>query len=115
MEYLKSKVKATDSGEPAVGAEAPEKEPVKKQIAKKEFFTVKMRGFPCQSKKKDIRKFLEPLKPDSIRLPPKVKGVAYVGFASEKDWKNALNKNRSFHGENETISVSRHSNNCLFF
>jgi len=105
LEYLKSKVKATDGGEPAASAEAPQKEPVKKQIAKKEFFTVKMRGFPCQSKKKDIRKFLEPLKPDSIRLPPKVKGVAYVGFASEKDWKNALNKNRSFHGENGKFSV----------
>jgi multiple RNA-binding domain-containing protein 1 len=113
LDYLKSKVKATDGGEPA--AEAPVKEPVKKQIVKKEFFTVKMRGFPCQSKKKDIRKFLEPLKPDSIRLPPKVKGVAYVGFASEKEWKNALNKNRSFHGENQQISVLRRSNNCLFF
>lgn len=63
-----------------------------------EFFTVKVRGFPCQAKKKDIRQFFAPQKPDSIRLPPKVKGVAYVGFTTEIEWKRALNKNRSFHG-----------------
>ena len=70
----------------------------KKEKAVKEFFTLKTRGFSCQVKKKDIRDFFAPLKPDSIRLPPKVKGVAYVGFASEKDWKKALDKHRSFHG-----------------
>ena len=64
------------------------------------YFTLKIRGFPCQVKKKDIREFFSPLKPDSIRLPPKVKGVAYIGFASEKEWKKALDKHRSVYGMN---------------
>lgn len=68
------------------------------KIMHSQFYTVKVRGFACQAKKKDIRQFFAGLKLDSVRLPPKVKGVAYVGFASEKAWKNALNKNRSFHG-----------------
>ena len=72
-----------------------------------EYFTVKVRGFPCQAKKKDIRQFFAPQKLDSIRLPPKVKGVAYVGLKTEIEWKRALNKNRSLHGMSPLNSYRR--------
>lgn len=101
-QYLKAKV---------VTAEGEEKAPPKPLTPKKEkvvteYFTLKARGFSCQAKKKDVRDFFAPLKPDSIRLPPKVKGVAYIGFASEKDWKKALDKHRSFHGKTCDHSLS---------
>lgn len=73
-------------------------EPLKKEKIKTEFFTLKVRGFPCKSSKKDIRDFFAPLKLDSIRLPPKVKGIAYIGLSSKKEWKKALDKHRSFYG-----------------
>ena len=80
----------------------------KKIKTKVEYFTVKVRGFPSQAKKKDIKQFFAPQKPDSIRLPPKIKGVAYLGFATEIEWKKALNKNRSFHGKsNSKFSFSQ--------
>lgn len=78
------------------------KKPEKKK-PEKEFLTLKARGFPCQIKKKDIRSFFSPLKPASIRLPPKVKGVAYVGFLTEKEFKKALDKHRSVYGNASTI------------
>ena len=89
LQYLKSKM---------VVAEGGEKAPLTEPVAKADFLTVKVRGFGFQSKKKDVKKFFNPLKLDSIRLPRKVKGVAYVGFSSEKDFKQAINKNRSFYG-----------------
>ena len=92
MQYLKSKVVA--------GEESSEK-PVnlsKKEKVNKNYLHLKVRGFSCQVKKKDIKEFFAPLKLDSIRLPPKVKGVAYIGFSSEKEMKKALNKHRSFYG-----------------
>ena len=74
------------------------KGPIQKEKVKTEYFTLKVRGFPCKSSKKDIRDFFAPLKLDSIRLPPKVKGIAYIGFSSKKEWKKALDKHRSFYG-----------------
>jgi len=71
---------------------------IKKEKVKTEYFTLKVRGFPCKSSKKDILDFFAPLIPDSIRLPPKVKGIAYIGFSSKKEWKKALDKHRSFYG-----------------
>jgi multiple RNA-binding domain-containing protein 1 len=61
-------------------------------------FTLKLRGLTYKSKKKDIKQFFHPTKPKSIRLCPKVKGIAYVGFVTEKDMKKALNKNKSILG-----------------
>jgi multiple RNA-binding domain-containing protein 1 len=97
VQYLKSKVVG--------GAECGDK-PVKlftkKEKAHQDYMHLKVRGFSCQVKKKDIKEFFAPLKLDSIRLPPKVKGVAYIGFSSEKDMKKALNKHRSFYGKNSS-------------
>lgn len=60
------------------------------------FFTVKVRGLGYNHKKKHIKQFFNPLKPKSIRVPPKIKGIAYVGFKSEQHMKKALLKNKSF-------------------
>lgn len=70
----------------------------RKEKVLKDYLHLKIRGFQCKIKKKDIKEFFAPLKPDSIRLPPKVKGIAYVGFLCHKEWKKALDKNRSFYG-----------------
>lgn len=63
------------------------------------FFTVKIRGLGYKHAKKDIKQFFRPLKPVSIRIPPKIKGIAYVGFKTERDMKKALVKNKSFLGK----------------
>ncbi|OAD52210.1 putative RNA-binding protein 19, partial [Eufriesea mexicana] len=60
------------------------------------FFTVKVRGLAYNHKKKDIKQFFRPLKPKSIRVPPKIKGIAYVGFKTEQHLRKALLKNKSF-------------------
>lgn len=70
-----------------------EKEP-KKQVVK--FFTVKIRGLGFNHKKKDLKQFFKPLIPKSIRVPQKIKGIAYVGFKTEKHMKQALSKHKSF-------------------
>ncbi|KAJ8675478.1 hypothetical protein QAD02_011264 [Eretmocerus hayati] len=60
------------------------------------FYTVKIRGLAFNHKKKDIKLFLKGMKPKSIRVPRGIKGIAYVGFKTEKLMKLALNKNKSF-------------------
>ncbi|CAL7941010.1 unnamed protein product [Xylocopa violacea] len=60
------------------------------------FFTVKLRGLAYNHKKKDIKLFFRPLKAKSIRVPSKIKGVAYVGFKTEQHLRKALLKNKSF-------------------
>ncbi|XP_031835387.2 putative RNA-binding protein 19 isoform X1 [Nomia melanderi] len=60
------------------------------------FFTVKLRGLGYNHKKKDIKQFFHPLKAKSIRVPRKIKGIAYVGFKTESHLRKALLKNKSF-------------------
>jgi len=91
LDYLKSKKTP----------KAPPKPPV-------DLFTVKITGLPYKSKKKDIKTLFAPTKPASVRLPPKIKGIAFAGFTTEKDMKIALNKNKSFCGEHQ-IQVFKHT------
>eukprot|EP00092_Neocalanus_flemingeri_P005693 GFUD01006132.1.p1 GENE.GFUD01006132.1~~GFUD01006132.1.p1 ORF type:complete len:823 (-),score=279.43 GFUD01006132.1:129-2597(-) len=91
LDYLKSKKTP----------KAPPKPPV-------DLFTVKITGLPYKSKKKDIKTLLAPLKPVSVRLPPKIKGIAFAGFTTEKEMKTALNKHKSFCGEHQ-IQVFKHT------
>lgn len=63
------------------------------------FFTVKISGLGYKHKKKDIKLFFCPLKPRSIRIPRKIKGIAYLGFKTESHMKKALLKNKSFLGK----------------
>jgi multiple RNA-binding domain-containing protein 1 len=81
----------------------PKTEKTIKQIQKNTLYTVKIRGIAFKHKKKDIKQFFSATKPKSIRLCPKVKGIAYVGFNTEKEMKQAINKNKSFLGKYFTI------------
>nr|XP_033342924.1 probable RNA-binding protein 19 [Megalopta genalis] len=60
------------------------------------FFTVKLHGLGYNHKKKDVKHFFHPLKAKSIRVPRKIKGIAYVGFKTEQQFRKAMLKNRSF-------------------
>jgi multiple RNA-binding domain-containing protein 1 len=68
------------------------------------FFTVKIQGLAYNHKKKDIKQFFKGFKAKSIRVPNKIKGIAYVGFKTERQMKLALNKNKSFLGIKFIIS-----------
>ena len=69
------------------------------------YYTVKLSGLPFKAKKKDVKSFFGTIKPKSIRVPQKIKGIAYAGFATEKEWKSALNKNKSFLGSSQILVV----------
>lgn len=79
-------------------------EKTRKVKEKIDFFTIKLKGLPYVCKKKDIKLFLKPLKPQSIRVPQKVHGIAYAGFKDPKIFKKALLKDKSFI-EGHQISV----------
>jgi len=72
----------------------------------KELFTVKVSNLPFKCKKRDLKSFFSPQKPASLRLPPKIKGIAFVGFLTEKEQKIALNKHKSFLGEHQVQVVT---------
>ncbi|CAN7944016.1 unnamed protein product [Ixodes pacificus] len=59
-------------------------------------FSLKVSGLPYKCKKKQIKDFFKPVKVASLRVPPRIKGIAYLGFKTEKEMKQALNKHRSF-------------------
>lgn len=59
-------------------------------------FTVKVKGLPYKIKKRQLKDFFMPIKPISLRLVPKVKGIAYVSFENDNDLKQALVKHRGF-------------------
>ncbi|KAK9877154.1 hypothetical protein WA026_016897 [Henosepilachna vigintioctopunctata] len=79
----------------------------KKVKEKVNFFTVKLKGLPYNCKKKDLKQFFKPLKLQSIRIPPKIHGIAYVGFKDEKKFDKALFKDKSFISGHQ-ISVMRY-------
>ena len=88
LDYLKSKTV--------------KKEKVRKDV---ELFTVKISGLPYKCKKKDIKVLFANLKPKSVRVPPKIRGIAFAGFATEKEQKQALVKNKSFIGQSQVLVV----------
>lgn len=70
-------------------------------------FTIKVRGLGYKHVKKHIKQLFRPLKPTSIRIPPKIKGIAYVGFKKEQTMKKALMKNKSFLGKRKVNDDSK--------
>lgn len=77
------------------------------KLSKEEkYYNVLLSNLPYKFKKKDIKNFLSPLKLPSIRMPRNKHGVAYVGFKSEKERNQALNKHKSL-WEGHQISVSK--------
>lgn len=99
MDYMKSlksnKIESTDfypDGTPRVRRQKMEKK-------KKEFvdlFTLKISDVPYAVKKLDVLNFFKPIKPDSVRLPRNKRGFCFVGFKQMKEFKGALQKDRSF-------------------
>ncbi|XP_065353915.1 probable RNA-binding protein 19 [Cloeon dipterum] len=91
LEYLKSITENTEGKE-----KRKKKEKVPKPALRNTLFTIKIRGLGMKHKKKDIKQFFGTVKPKSVRLCSKVKGIAYVGFNTEKEMKQALKKHKSF-------------------
>ncbi|KAH7637908.1 rna-binding protein 19-like protein [Dermatophagoides farinae] len=69
---------------------------VEKRIKKTFDFTVKIRGLPYKIKKSQLKEFLKPIKPMSMRFVPHVKGIAYVSFKNALDLQQAMIKHRGF-------------------
>lgn len=99
-----------DQEDESDGEETNKKLPERKKMPKQEktpveLFTVKVNGLTYKERKKDLKLFFHPLKPKSVRLPRNIKGIAYVGFSTEKEMKQALVKNRSFLGKTIKIFI----------
>ena len=88
-EYMEALKKGTEEMSKVVSK-------INKTHGDKKFFTVKLNGLAYKHKKKHIKQFFKGIPCKSIRIPAKIKGIAYVGFKTEKNMKLALNKNRSF-------------------
>ncbi|XP_027196335.2 putative RNA-binding protein 19 [Dermatophagoides pteronyssinus] len=69
---------------------------VEKRLKKTFDFTVKIRGLPYKIKKSQLKEFLKPIKPMSMRFVPHVKGIAYVSFKNASDLQQAMIKHRGF-------------------
>lgn len=95
-------VAASDSAEEADNIEDEEEEKAIGEIVKNSKFkdsfefTVKVKGLPYKIKKRQLKDFFLPIKPLSLRLVPKVKGIAYVSFENDSDLKQSLVKHRGF-------------------
>lgn len=61
-------------------------------------FVAKVHNIPASTKRQDLIRFFKSAKPYSVRIPPKLKGFAYVGFKTEIDLNKALLMNKSFLG-----------------
>ncbi|EAT44565.1 AAEL004075-PA [Aedes aegypti] len=70
----------------------------KKELKVANLFVVKIHNIPSKTKRQDLLRFFKPVKPYSIRIPPKQKGFAYVGYKTEGELKKALLKDKSFLG-----------------
>ncbi|XP_014244006.1 probable RNA-binding protein 19 [Cimex lectularius] len=100
LEYLKAKMKGT-----AILTE-PKQE---KTEEKPKFFTLKISNLPYKAKRKDIEEMLHSVHIDSLRLP-KQKGIAFVGFKTEKQMKQALIFNKTFLNGHR-IQITEHKKN----
>ncbi|KMR02737.1 putative rna-binding protein 19-like protein [Lasius niger] len=100
IEALKKKQQNVKSEEKSLSNNVPKHGPLT-------FFTVKLRGLAYKHIKKHIKQFFRPIKVASIRIPPKIKGIAYVGFKTEQAMRKALMKNKSFL-EGKQIFVSKY-------
>ncbi|XP_045606237.1 probable RNA-binding protein 19 [Procambarus clarkii] len=100
LDYLKSLMKSQPESSDDI-----EGKKIEKEKKWKEFHTVviRARGM-CKSQqntsrtftKKSVKTFLKPLKYKSLRIPKNIRLVAYVGFGTEKEMKQALMKDKSF-------------------
>lgn len=69
-------------------------------------YTAKIKGFPAEIRRKDVKDFFKPLEVISVRNNKK-DGVCYVSFKDESDLRFALRKNMHFYGTSR-INMWRH-------
>uniref|UniRef100_A0A1Q3FWA6 Putative multiple rna-binding domain-containing protein 1 n=1 Tax=Culex tarsalis TaxID=7177 RepID=A0A1Q3FWA6_CULTA len=70
----------------------------KKERKVTNLFVAKIHNIPSTTKRQDLFRFFKPIKPYSIRIPPKQKGFAYIGYKTEAELRKALLKDKSFLG-----------------
>ncbi|CAG9761792.1 unnamed protein product [Ceutorhynchus assimilis] len=95
LEYMKLLMKGVSNTEANLERK-PRQKMEKKPKEKVELFNLKLKDLPYTIKKKDIKEFLRPNLPFSIRIPRNIHGIAFVGYKTEKAFKKALAKDKSF-------------------
>ncbi|KAJ8922208.1 hypothetical protein NQ315_004145 [Exocentrus adspersus] len=106
LEYMKKLMKTNGDG-----SERKPRQKMEKKVKEKiKLFTVKLKDLPYSTKKKDVKQFFKPITPYSIRIPRNIHGFAYVGFKTERLYKKALMKDRSFI-KGKRISVVKYDYN----
>uniref|UniRef100_A0A182RII6 RRM domain-containing protein n=1 Tax=Anopheles funestus TaxID=62324 RepID=A0A182RII6_ANOFN len=92
------KTASTDSKPPAAekSNDASDKKALTKPMIP--MFVAKVVNIPRTTKRQDVIRFFKTVKPSSVRIPPKIKGFAYVGFKTEAELNKALLMNKSFLG-----------------
>ncbi|XP_035911634.1 probable RNA-binding protein 19 [Anopheles stephensi] len=107
------------SDDSAVDVEPSEKsKPSKKPEKKKEqkplipLFVAKMQNLPSRIKRQAIIRFFKTVKPHSVRVPPKIEGIAFVGFKMESELQKALLMDKSFLGGKQVriVDYTEHNN-----
>lgn len=73
-------------------------ETIKKELKIANLFVVKIHNIPTKTKRQDLLRFFKPVKPFSIRIPPKQKGFAYVGYKTETELKKSLAERQKLSG-----------------
>uniref|UniRef100_A0A182T1P9 RRM domain-containing protein n=1 Tax=Anopheles maculatus TaxID=74869 RepID=A0A182T1P9_9DIPT len=76
----------------------PNKNVVKEVVPLIRLFVAKMRNIPARATRQDVIRFFKNVKPHSVRVPAKIKGIAYVGFKTEAELSKALLMDKSFFG-----------------
>lgn len=98
LDYLKSlKEKGSTSDKKKTEGEM--------KVSETDLFTIKIREIPFKTKRKDVKNFFKPVKVFSVRLPTRKHGFCYVGFKTEKEFKKAMLKNRSFLNGKQVILI----------
>ncbi|ETN59494.1 RNA binding motif protein [Anopheles darlingi] len=89
--------------EKSTGKKVKSAEPKKPAIT---LFVAKVRNLPATTKRQDMLRFFKTAKPYSVRIPPKNKGFAYVGFKTEIELEKALLMDKSFLGGKQVRIVN---------
>uniref|UniRef100_A0A2M4BDT8 Putative rna-binding protein 19 n=1 Tax=Anopheles marajoara TaxID=58244 RepID=A0A2M4BDT8_9DIPT len=89
--------------EKSTGKKTKTAEPKKPAIT---LFVAKVRNLPATTKRQDMLRFFKTAKPYSVRIPPKNKGFAYVGFKTESELEKALLMDKSFLGGKQVRIVN---------
>ena len=91
------------------GASEPQ-EPVEEEPSPKEKkafvqsdLTLKLRELPYKVKKGDVKRWFHPIIAARVKLPGRIRGIAYVSFKTEADMNEALKKHKSILGGHQVL------------